>query len=473
MWNVRSSRKVSLSRVRPSQDPHLSSSEQLIFEFFTLHILNDVQDELLESKLWHNHILRIIVAEPILRCAVMALGALGRYELLKRTLLGTQFYWRYYDQTVALLSQLLSENTPFDVNIILVTCILLTIFESRQRAWHKARHHLLGGLSLMTNTSSLIEPSSSILKPEIIRRPLLRAFRRLGNQILLFFGGLGQDKETFDDVYPAHPFPTCSSLMTLTDAQKSLNVIGAVTRHLASNAPRSAFSLTRSKARSDDVEVTHQELGIASEQWASGMQRLKQVIVRSNDHQTARILEIQYLCGNIKASMITSSGAEMLWDNHYAEFLRICQLSVNVILEEQRLAAPFSRYFLDSGVLIPLHFVAHRCRDPTLRRVAIGILDKCDHREGTLDGTLLAQAAAAIMNMEEQGITNISLASDVPEHQRVREAFFDLQTGCDMATFYDPNRFESASRKGMKAVKSPPVRDHMPQAVRNAYCSLL
>lgn len=324
----------------------------------------------------------------------------------------------------------------------------------------------------MKSSSKTAKISSSILAPQSIMWPIIRAFRRLGNQMLLFFGGLGQNTGDVDFVLSKCTTSACKQVQNLADAQSSLNYIGAATRELASHDKTNSSSQPVSQLEDQDYRTAYQRLVLISAQWEQDMQELLHHLGSPGDHHRARILEIQYLCGNIKASMIDEKEAESLWDDHYSKFIRICQLSLDVIVEEQRQISPFSGFFLDSGILLPLYFVAHRCRDPRLRRLAIGLLEQCQHQEGALSGPFLTRAASSIMNEEERGLETVAKANDIPEVRRLREVFFDFENDFQARTYYDPDRFRHGERISQYDANAS-IATCLPRAVRNAYCSLL
>ena len=84
-------------------------------------------------------------------------------------------------------------------------------------------------------------------------------------------------------------------------------------------------------------------------------------------------------------------------------------------------------FSLDSGIVSPLYSVARLCRDPQIRRKAIGLLREYPIREGMWDGLLAAKASEIQMEVEEElaremlpdGQTELRCASDIPREARI------------------------------------------------------
>lgn len=74
---------------------------------------------------------------------------------------------------------------------------------------------------------------------------------------------------------------------------------------------------------------------------------------------------------------------------------------------------------LRSEFNIPLFLVAWKCREPRLRRRAIGLLQMRNAREGLWDSRVLARIAKDIVTLEEASTSNARSCNDVPAAFRV------------------------------------------------------
>ncbi|KKY15163.1 putative transcription factor cys6 [Phaeomoniella chlamydospora] len=74
----------------------------------------------------------------------------------------------------------------------------------------------------------------------------------------------------------------------------------------------------------------------------------------------------------------------------------------------------------DHSVLTPLSLVTRLSRNPTLRRKGIELMLTANIGEGMLASRLAGLVSAALMEMEETGLSEVVVASDIPESHRVR-----------------------------------------------------
>lgn len=86
-------------------------------------------------------------------------------------------------------------------------------------------------------------------------------------------------------------------------------------------------------------------------------------------------------------------------------------------------------FFMDMNIVGPLFSIAHRCRDPIIRRRAIALLYSTPRQEGLWHSVITARVAEKIMNVEEAGLGEVKSCKDVPEENRISDIDlqFDLQ----------------------------------------------
>lgn len=116
-----------------------------------------------------------------------------------------------------------------------------------------------------------------------------------------------------------------------------------------------------------------------------------------------------FLSVYIKITLITlaavQSDSEMVYDDYFHSFQYITR-TVNLILSANPVSnlLPNPRFTFEAGIIPPLHLVAIRCRDPTVRREAIGLLFRAPRQEGMWDSILSARIARWLCFCEEEGL---------------------------------------------------------------------
>ena len=159
----------------------------------------------------------------------------------------------------------------------------------------------------------------------------------------------------------------------------------------------------------------------------------------SKSWQGARVLQIMhtFVTTNVEACPELGIGRETVWDKFIPRYKHILALAEEV-MDGLRLEAragdgrPSPNFSLDSNFVAPLYAIAHKCRDPIMRRQAVSLLYASPRQEGIWDSFLAAKVAERLISIEEAGLGPITSHEDVPDMARLNAV--DVQ--------FDPsNRF--------------------------------
>jgi hypothetical protein len=85
-----------------------------------------------------------------------------------------------------------------------------------------------------------------------------------------------------------------------------------------------------------------------------------------------------------------------LWDKYYVEFDTIVAHATSVAkisTTARSKGTPMPVFSLDTGIVLPLYFVATKCRYPTIRRKSIALLKSTPRQEGVLNSMLTGRVA--------------------------------------------------------------------------------
>lgn len=120
------------------------------------------------------------------------------------------------------------------------------------------------------------------------------------------------------------------------------------------------------------------------------------------------------------------------WDPYGRECEEIVDLASSIVKahndkSDDRSQKPM--FSMDQNIVTPLFTIAHRCRDPIIRRRAIALLYSSPRQEGLWHSIITARVAEKIMMMEEAGLGEVTCSADVPDENRISEidVQFDLQ----------------------------------------------
>ena len=150
--------------------------------------------------------------------------------------------------------------------------------------------------------------------------------------------------------------------------------------------------------------------------------------------QGAAVLKINH---RINLLQIEYHGQDRLqtsrcWDHLRRECEEIVDLATAVVSPHNYESSSSSQkpvLFMDMNIVSPLFNIAHRCRDPIVRRRAIALLYSAPRQEGLWHSVLTARVAEKIMQIEEAGLGEVKSSADVPDENRISEIEmqFDLQ----------------------------------------------
>ena len=150
--------------------------------------------------------------------------------------------------------------------------------------------------------------------------------------------------------------------------------------------------------------------------------------------QGAHVLQIMriFICTNLQASPYVGLGNETHWDRFLSSYERAIVLAEQVIdatlQEEKPSRSPIPSFSLDMTLVGPLFSIAHKCRDPMVRRRAVALLYAAPRQEGIWDSYLAARVAEKLISLEEDGVGPVRSCKDVPDAARLNniEVSFDL-----------------------------------------------
>jgi hypothetical protein len=111
---------------------------------------------------------------------------------------------------------------------------------------------------------------------------------------------------------------------------------------------------------------------------------------------------------------------EQVFDAYYEIYSDIVNLSEALLKCSNASKVP--KFSFDSGVIIPLWFTGHKCRDIILRRRVISLLLNFPRREGVWDSVFAGLVIECLRGFEEEYIED----GKIPEWARIRSTNFDV-----------------------------------------------
>lgn len=422
--------------------PQSTAPEQSAFYTFRVDILDALAGPF-EAGVWTHQVLPLSHSEPAVWHAVVALGSLGRMYSKANDGAEREFALQHYSKAMKTLQSKIAGPDKVPQNLTLLVCLLFVTFELQQQAYGEAHSHLNGGLTIIREYERMSEQELGLTRETM--DPLIEAFERLDVQIASFTSRKVCLKRSRRAAAPMASRDTPMQFENISDAMRELNSILGAMRDLDTEVEGQRFF---SGKPSVELRVSFQihvmDLLRQLRQWSSRLGNLESTL-GSGDEVAAKVLRVREIYCRLKVSNCLNDGYECLWDSYLEDFeslVGICEEVVPMGGTKGSTDVLKARFTLDTGTIPPLYFTVLKCRDPHLRRRALVLLTTCKHQEGAWNGPLIALCAEKVVELEERGIENACSAADVPEENRLYQAYYDLRHS-DSLLYCRRRRFET------------------------------
>ena len=144
------------------------------------------------------------------------------------------------------------------------------------------------------------------------------------------------------------------------------------------------------------------------------------------EREGVTVLQIQKLSAYITLDVGRSTTDDQtLWDVYCPLFEEMVTLAESIVEPathsgHRSLDRKLS-ISLDKGIIGPLYEVVSKCRHPAIRRKAISLLRSASRQEGVWNALLTAKVAERVVEIEEEGLLEVSDCSDVPDWARISD----------------------------------------------------
>ncbi|RDW72092.1 hypothetical protein BP5796_08126 [Coleophoma crateriformis] len=432
----------------------------------------------MQAQLWSRLLLQASQDQPYIRNAIFAIGALskthrgGGVGAYRYKTIGTgdnelalqqyhSFALRHYDKFLRGVRENITDDEA-GRRMAMIACILVVCIETLQNHSQAAFFHSRAGIDLMHDwlakrpcpASEIREgdgaqpnspkrlPGIASPAPQIVEDELVQQFSRMEIQHLVQFDLRTPERHA----RLKHEGSTSIKLMPteFTDTQEAMHFMNLIRRRtyhfmaeILVNRNRTAgrrhsllnfgdhevyqqdenvnFSFQRVTVP-EEVQVEREMYASENRRWAQAFEPLFRSINKSGSYREkirANLLKIISLALPIRlAGHLAAS--ELVYDQYLPEFRQILALGESV-LDHPDLFVDGSFSF-DLGITYDFSIICMSCRDRTLRRRALALLNKKSWREGPFGSKTMADVATCVMEFEEK-------ASDteyIPEQARVK-----------------------------------------------------
>jgi cholestenol Delta-isomerase len=410
------------------------------FDFFRLRTA-PTAGAFFPSDFWSRRILQVTHAEPAVRAAATALGALHRRFETEMAMAaaaaaaaadgedkGTELCeLQERFATLANLGYGEALRLARDIQqpaVLLVLSLALAAVANLAGRWADVRVHMMSGQKLLAQMRAEAAAAGQSAAEDLETDCAAESFVRMDLQGIVFSEATAPYSFFENDLPERGAILPGAAVGSLNQATTRLldifSRIVILTGREFDNKGKAVFRNRTAWLRIRDEEITAWENATKSflERMTSAEEAKLQTGLLSLKlhHSMVRLL--------VKAE---ESGPETRWDRCLPHFERVIRLSSTLL----RLTQPLSPSVVsvDTGLVMPLFMVSARCRHPGLRRTAITLLRAANRHEGRWISMGGAVVATKIGELEEEGlgIDAPMLRSISPAEAREWAEYFDQE----------------------------------------------
>ncbi|KAB8257606.1 hypothetical protein BDV32DRAFT_80724 [Aspergillus pseudonomiae] len=365
-----------------------------------------------DTDFWSHRLLQVSHHYPALRHGMAALACIHR-EYATDSTPSTQsrigesrnmeFALRQTNKSIQALLKLLSEPvlSNQDKMVVLATCILYTCMCSLQGRQYQAFMHINNGLKLFHQwgVGEKLNSQPAAWKGADM---LLLAFIRFDSQVRPYL--VGQTASLSWNNNQIAPSPSTAPFTSLLEAYVSLEALfNRIMRFFLSQDTKDPCVQSRAAEKEMYIQLLHD--------WDTRLALLLSTTSKSEDGRALDVLSTRrkfakvLLCTDPTQSELAPDALLNDCVDMIEAITRILDDSNQQALRQYQHAeqATSANFSLDTGIVEPLFWVGVKCREPTIRRRALDILQRYPRREGICEGMIAGKIVAKVIEIEESG----------------------------------------------------------------------
>ncbi|KHO10787.1 nwd1 [Metarhizium robertsii ARSEF 23] len=363
------------------------------------------------DEFWTRHVMQVADSEKCIRHSLVALSSYHESFSSPKPASRNQFALRHYNMSIGGI--LKSLRTADNAHVHLMSCILFICIEVRAVvADIKALQLVKAGYRILQEQNKDQLANNDGAKQREKPRSDASAFfgfadrflRRIIAQIYMLIRDLDPDITAIvTSILQPSEQSRSFDFASLADAQEGLSDI------------RLQFERCDMRGLVGKVSA-----------WSTAFEEFKSLnsaalTSRANKRAVA-LLELQsrYCAVDIAISCAGDQADQLLWDRYIGAFTDMLGYAEKAMdLHDQASCSP--QFHMHSGTVPVLYGIIAKCRDPTIRRRAIGLMTSRPLQEGVWNNNLVLGVARRIMATEEGSLGPWPAScKDIPAESRVR-----------------------------------------------------
>lgn len=412
-----------------------SSSDKQALEWFKLRTITKLPGTF-RCEFWSKLVLQAAASQPAPRHAALALGAAHRCLVLgKMDSEGMEMLAiRHHSSAIVHLQPCFSSIQDINsLQIVLIVCLIFASLDALRGHMVSAQRHARSGLAILKLSESTIGSQvDGWISEAFIRLQVQLALLRPSCTSSVCF--LSQSSSSQSRNWIPRQF---RSLKLAWDSLSAIMIDIIFLRQEYAQSISGQYDCARRAAFAKQQQLALSGL----RRWQTAYQNaydrgylldLAKFPPTEKTKATANI-QVYHILTTIMAQMCLCPGDEMAFDTqnfHFAQLLGQLQIlfgtdhSEHNSSPETEAISQLDQSIIDLGCVIPLYYLATKCRVHNLRTSALRMLQCVHHREGLWDANIAALIAQKTIELEEGGlnydcISRSESSSTLPDSQRI------------------------------------------------------
>lgn len=395
----------SVGLLPPFDDP----GERGLFDWFTRRSVTKLPGSF-TSEFWSGLLPQTSLSEPAVWHAILALSSTHRAGVLVADGLADGIGQPLEPETLTLqnyvkairhLGPHFSKTEATSVRVALITCIVFISLDLLRGHFTAAQIHLQSGLKLLSERGLDSDKSVGRGHAQPADRCIAEILRRFRLQVELF--GHPQCCTNLPLRTPSLD-PSAGLFYNFKEAWCELDGLLNDTFSLGSHSSRHICA---------ESYVIQQRIQADLKTWLQIYQASSQTLKASETASRRKaysLIGAHHAMATIMANTCLRQEDETVFDTQYEQFLGLTKRIVDLCNMRSDTLTPGpprehrsyrAQSIVDVGCIVPLYYVALKCRVHGIRLQAIRVLESLLHREGIWDAKIAARVARRVMELEE------------------------------------------------------------------------
>lgn len=387
-----------------------SPKERRAIEFF-YHRTAPQLSGLFSHSFWGLIVFQLSICEPAIRHAMIAVSTI--HEAAEETDIRATYlanpiathnekaklaFISYSKAIHFLIEEIQRTNTEHSLRIPLTACMMLICAEFMRGSIIGGITHIENGVRILQSwRENRISSPKNNAEEEYIETQLAPYFAAF-NVIGAIFGR--PSKGIYSKSFQSMEHVGAFRFSDLVEARNTLlDIFNVGLGVIQSTGPAQSWIDATGEQKAEQLHIM-----VLVSEWNTAFEELAKRCTPNwspTDFAGADLLRVSYLTTRLWFKTAFNPN-ETKWDKHKDDFEKLLEITERLAMALAKPEKQAPAFSFEMGFIPPLHFIACKCRWPSIRRRALSLLDNCKRRECLFDSQFSHSVFLRIMQVEEE-----------------------------------------------------------------------